>query len=110
MINTEGDGHERVLRKGRYRFLGHVDCHWSVQLDNNSAVNERQNGQQWEHMVGAFEFTRIAPTILPKKNEDLREAGAKAIPSVGAQAMRTLLGSGRPSARRDQLRPVSPDK
>jgi predicted lysophospholipase L1 biosynthesis ABC-type transport system permease subunit len=49
-------------------------------------------------------------TILCKKIEDLREAGAMAIPSVGAQAMRTLLGSGRPSARRDQLRPVSPDK
>lgn len=43
MINTEGDGHERVLRKGRHRFLGHIDCHWSVQLDNNSAVNERQH-------------------------------------------------------------------
>ncbi len=52
----------------------------------------------------------IEPTILPKKIEDLREARAKAMPSVGAQAMRTLLGSGRPSARRDQLRPVSPDK
>jgi len=62
----------------------------------------------WAH----FEFTRIniRPTILRKKFEDLREAGAKAIPSVGAQAMRTLLGGGRPSARRDQLRPVSPDK
>ena len=30
-------------------------------------------------------------------------------PSVGAQAMRTLLGGGKPSARRDQLRPVSAD-
>jgi hypothetical protein len=30
------------------------------------------------------------------KFEDLREAGAKAIPSVGAQAMRTLLADGRP--------------
>ena len=29
--------------------------------------------------------------------------------SVGAQAMRTLLGGGRPSAWRDQLRPVSAD-
>jgi hypothetical protein len=43
MIDTEGNGQERVLRKGRHRFLGHIDCHWSVQLDNNSAVNERQH-------------------------------------------------------------------
>ena len=56
------------------------------------------------------EVVRDGPTILRKKMEDLREARAKAMPSAGAQVMRTLLGSGRPSARRDQLRPVSPDK
>ena len=62
----------------------------------------------WAH----FEFTgiNIEPIILRKKIEDLREARANAIPVVGAQAMRTLLGNWRPSARRDQLRPVSPDK
>jgi hypothetical protein len=51
MSDTAGDGQERVLRKGRHRFLGHVDCHWSVQRDNNSAVNERQDGRWWAHLV-----------------------------------------------------------
>jgi len=68
LIDREGDGQERVLRKGSHRFLRHVDCHWSVQLDNNSAVNATKRP-----MVGApgghLEFTRIktAPTTLPKK-------------------------------------------
>jgi hypothetical protein len=35
--------------------------------------------------------------------------GTTAMPSVGSQTMRTLLGGGRPLARRDQLRPVSAD-
>src|SRR6266850_1955726 len=60
LIDREGDGQERVLRKGSHRFLGHVDCHWSVQLDNNSAVNERQNGQWWAH----FEFARINIDVI----------------------------------------------
>jgi hypothetical protein len=77
--------------------------------DDPPRATPRSGGRTW---WAHFEFSRIniAPIILHKKIEDLREAGAKAIPSVGAQAMRTLLGGGRPSARRDQLRPVSPDK
>jgi len=36
-------------------------------------------------------------------------AGTMAMPSLDSQTMRTLLGEGRPSAWRDQLRPVSAD-
>src|SRR4249920_2617733 len=49
MVYTESDRQERVLRKGRHRFLGHIDGHWSVERDNNSAMNERQD----RRVVGA---------------------------------------------------------
>jgi 5,10-methylene-tetrahydrofolate dehydrogenase/methenyl tetrahydrofolate cyclohydrolase len=35
--------------------------------------------------------------------------GTMTMPSIGSQTVRTLLGGGRPLARRDQLRPVSAD-
>src|SRR5436190_11229798 len=67
LIDREGDGQERVLRKGSHRFLGHVDCHWSVQLDNNSAVNERQNGQWWAHL----ETWLLAPVLSVRRRPSI---------------------------------------
>ena len=61
-------GYDRVLPKGSIRSARGI----------SARINPGQKN-------GAF-----------NKFEDLREAGAKAIPSVGAQAMRTLLADGRP--------------
>ena len=89
-------------------------CHWIVQLDNNSAVNERKHiltpgmtgirgasirldraetrpykrpcgGRTW---WAHFEFTRmnITATILPKKIEDLRKALAWNVESTASDA------------------------
>jgi hypothetical protein len=50
--------------------------------------------------------TRRKTLIVCERLERVMRCGTH---SVGAQAMRTLLGGGRPPARRDQLRPVSAD-
>jgi hypothetical protein len=52
-------------------------------------------------VTAAFIVSTLAPTPAL--------AVPSAMPSVGSQTMRTLLGGGRPLAWRDQLRPVSAD-